>query len=98
MGAYFTLQQERMLESFADKMPMMGDTIVSWSAGGDLACVLVSRRAIGRSFLVIQERKQSGDLRKRVLLAFPASSSFDDSQWQELPKRALIIVSDDKDQ
>jgi hypothetical protein len=37
MGAYFTLQQEKMLESFADKTPMMGDTIVSWSAGGDLA-------------------------------------------------------------
>lgn len=77
---------------------MMGDTFVSWSAcGGDLACVLVSRRAIGRSFLVIQERKQSGDLAK-VLLASPASSSFDDSRSQELPKRALIIVSDDEDQ
>lgn len=76
MGAYFT---DKMLESFAEMMPMMGDTIVFWSAGGDLACVLVSRRAIGRSFLVIQERKQSGGPKSQVLLASP-SSSFDDSQ------------------
>lgn len=48
--------------------------------------------------LLFRKENNPGDLRKRVLLASPASSSFDDSQQQELPKRALIIVSDDKDQ